>query len=68
LFDHLEIRKFQMVTRSLSSVGLGFGILCLAIGGTEWPSSDNSGAFIIAGAILIGASLISLAIDGRRLM
>jgi hypothetical protein len=57
-----------MVTKSLSSVGLAFGILCLAIGGTEWPSSDNSGALIVAGAIIIGASLIALAIDGRRLV
>ena len=55
-----------MVTRSLASVALGLGVLCMTMGALEGPERQSSGSFAIAGAILIGAGLIALAIDGRK--
>jgi membrane-bound ClpP family serine protease len=54
-----------MVTRSLAAVVLGLGVLCMALMVFEAPS-PKSGAFAIAGSILIGSGLIALAIESRR--
>ena len=54
-----------MVIRSVAGVCLGLGVLCLAISGAN-AFPPNSGAFAVASAILIGSSLIALAIDGRK--
>jgi hypothetical protein len=51
-----------MTTRSLAAVTLALGILCLAAGGIDAPTTNSSGSFAIAGAILIGSGLLSLAI------
>ena len=55
-----------MITKSLSAVGIGLGILCVAISVSGVAPDDKSGYFAIAGSILIGSSLISLAIEGKK--
>jgi hypothetical protein len=55
-----------MVTRSLAAVGLGLGVLCMAMGAIGGPLGPASGSFAIAGAILIGASLITWTLDERK--